>query len=78
MATRKYDIREKDGFGETSVYGVTWQTGDRLWPEETAYVWWGDGRGNCTKCHGPLSAMSGSCAHVKAVRRHLTRQGQED
>ncbi|HWK90251.1 MAG TPA: hypothetical protein VNP72_09655, partial [Longimicrobium sp.] len=36
-----------------------------------AQVWWDPQRGtaNCTECYGALSAMSGSCAHARAVKR---------
>lgn len=40
-------------------------------PHEAIDVWWDGRHGNCTNCSGPLSAMSASCKHVSAVKRHL-------
>lgn len=41
---------------------------------KSAHVWLGkDGTGACCKCSSALCGMSGSCAHVKAVKRFAKR-----
>lgn len=71
----KYTITECEGFAGNRVFSVTWPLTDSL-VDGVADIWWKDGRGNCTRCQLPLQAMSGSCAHVKAVRRYLNRRGE--
>jgi hypothetical protein len=49
---------------DTQVYSVS-RNGEQL-----CNVWrTPDGICRCTQCSGPLTAMSASCAHAKAVRR---------
>ena len=74
----RYKVKEVEGFESgdsfTRVFSVAWTT-DK-WPYDfDTQVWWHDdgAYGNCTECSGPLTAMSASCAHVKAVRRFVNK-----
>ncbi len=76
----RYNIFEVEGFNggdgtRVRVFYVEWSLTKWPWREHTE-VWWreADGRGNCTNCQSVRSAMSGSCAHVAATRRHLRAQ----
>jgi hypothetical protein len=62
----------KEDFSDVRVYRVS-RPGT---PDYAAVaVWWNvrRGRGNCVACSGPLSGMSASCPHARAVRRVETR-----
>ena len=68
---------ESQDFGNVRVYRVV-----RVFPNAPIrgvgqQVWVSDGA-HCTGCSTPLRAMSGSCPHVRAVKRLLARIDQGD
>lgn len=61
--------------GHTDVYRLA--RGDSVGkPWRGVHVWWGGQRAYCTECSSPLAAMSSSCVHSKALKRHMTRKAQ--
>lgn len=59
----------KQDFDDNMVYDVLDGPGET----RVAQVWWSSRRrtAKCTRCSSPLRAMSGSCAHARAVLRFL-------
>ena len=48
------------------------------WFNGNVTVWWHkDGYGSCTRCSGPLQAMSRCCRHVSAVKRFVAQRDKE-
>lgn len=39
-------------------------------------VWWDMNRPFCHACSGPLTAMSSSCNHASALRRHMNKRAR--
>lgn len=69
----RYDIQEKAAMPSgTRVFHVI-PTRAVSGPGAPIEVWYSS-RPNCTQCSGPLTAMSSSCAHSAAVRRHIKKQ----
>ena len=76
--------RETDDFSEVKVYGVgrsgeprwqyvnVWASRYRHRDRYTGKVSW-RWRTNCTDCQGTLTAMKETCAHARAVKRHLLK-----
>jgi hypothetical protein len=60
----KYQVERGDRFSNVQVYLVKNKA-----QQESVHVWWSNGVARCCECSGPLTAMSRSCAHAKAVKR---------
>lgn len=70
----KYLFKERDPINETRVIAVGKEGQPEWdWPE----VWYDiAGDAWCSSCSGPISAMSRSCKHAKAVSRHMKSANQ--
>ncbi len=76
----KYVVTYKpdENFGEVNVYTVL-PAGQE--PHHARRVWVnasmkreGQLTARCVSCHGVLTAMSASCEHARAVKRHLQKE----
>lgn len=71
----KYRCTLDKPFVDTQVVTVEWDAlpnENRHIPHRTQ-VWWRDGKARCCGCQGPLTGMSGSCEHARAVKRFMSK-----
>ena len=70
----RYKIKEESGFSGTRVFSVRDLKLAVIEDFAIAHVWVDEHRVNCAICQTPLCGMSGSCCHVKAVKRYLVKE----
>lgn len=74
----RYYIRDTGhrigGCGVTEVYAVATVPDAKPWQEVQVWHSPDDGACRCVACSTPLVAMSQSCAHARAVKRHIKKE----
>ena len=68
---KRWVVEEVDGFSHTRVFTVHRQGQQRFMAKD---VWYSNGRVKCCGCSGPLQAMLSTCAHARAVARHIHKE----
>lgn len=72
MGKKRYIVTLVDDTDGIATYRVDDTKYPRVYSGfESSGVWVTKASIRCTGCYGPLVAMSASCRHVMAVKRHL-------
>ena len=71
VGRKRWLVEEAEGFRHTRVFNVRRQGQDKWMAKD---VWYSDGRAQCCACSGPLQAMLSTCAHARAVARHIDKE----